>query len=141
MGRKRHLFVDTEGFVIKAFVTEANYHDGTVAAWLLPGVARLCPRLKKIWVDKAYRGIFVECAEELDIDVEVVCREPDQMGFQVQARRWVVERTFAWLSNYRRLSKDYEQWVYTSDATIYAAMTHLMVRRLARLRAKNELLE
>lgn len=141
MGRKRHVFVDTEGFVLKAFVTEANYHDGTVASWLLPGVARACPRLAKIWADKGYHGTFVASAETLDIDVEIVCREPDQIGFKVQARRWVVERTFAWLSNYRRLSKDYEQWVYTSDANIYAAMTHLMLRRLARLRAKSELLE
>ena len=141
MGRKRHRFVDTEGLVLKAFVTEANYHDGIVASWLVSGVAETCPRLAKIWADKAYRGTFVDEAEALGIDVEIVCREPDQVGFQVQARRWVVERTFAWLSNYRRLSKDYEQWIYTSDATIYATMTHLMVRRLARLRAKNELLE
>ena len=61
--------------------------------------------------------------------------DPGQKGFQVQPRRWVVERTFAWLSNYRRLSKDFEQWMQTSDAAIYAAMSHLMVRRLARLRA------
>lgn len=141
MGRKRHLLVDTEGFVLKAFVTEANYHDGIVASWLLPCVVEACPRLKKIWADKAYRGTFVECAEKLGIDVEIVCREPDQTGFQVQAQRWGVERTFAWLSNYRRFSKDYEQWVHTSDANIYAAMTHLMVRRLARLRVKNQLLE
>jgi putative transposase len=59
----------------------------------------------------------------------------DQLGFQVIPRRWVSERTFAWLGNYRRLSKDYEYWVYTSDALIYAAMVHVMVRRLARLQA------
>ena len=106
-----------------------------------PGLPDYVHASRRFGLTRLIGGIFVECAEELDIDVEVVCREPDQMGFQVQARRWVVERTFAWLSNYRRLSKDYEQWVYTSDATIYAAMTHLMVRRLARLRAKNELLE
>ncbi len=141
MGRKHHLLVDTEGLVVKAFVTEANYHDGTVASWLLDSVARACPRLAKIWADKAYRGIFVDAAKRLDIDVEIVCGQPDQVGFQVQPRRWVVERTFAWLSNYRRLSKDYEQWLVTSDATIYAAMTHLMLRRLARLRQQNALLE
>ena len=97
--------------------------------------------MAKIWADKAYRGTFVDKAKALNIDVEIVCRKPDQVGFQVQARRWVVERTFAWLSNYRRLNKDYEKWVYTSDANIYAAMTHLMLRRLARLRDKNKLLE
>ncbi len=69
------------------------------------------------------------------IDVEITTRLSDQPGFQVIPRRWVSERTFAWLGNYRRLSKDYEYWVYTSDAMIYAAMVHLMVRRLARLQA------
>jgi transposase len=141
MGRKHHLFVDTEGLVIKAFVTEANYHDGTVASWLVGSVARACPRLAKIWADKNYRGLFVDAAKLLHIDVEIVCGQPGQVGFQVQPRRWVVERTFAWLSNYRRLSKDYEQWVSTSDAMIYASMSHLMLRRLARLRSQKQLLE
>lgn len=134
-GRKRHLVVDTEGFVLKAFVTEANYQDGTVASWLVEWLAQHCPRLVKIWADRAYRGCFVDEAEAHGIDVEIVVPDPGQKGFQVQPRRWVVERTFAWLSNYRRLSKDFEQWMQTSDAAIYAAMSHLMVRRLARLRA------
>lgn len=121
--------------MLKAFVTEANYQDGTVARWLIDLVAQRYPRLKKIWADAAYRGQFVERAAQLGIDVEIVRRAEDQSGFVVLHRRWVVERTFAWLGNYRRLSKDYEYWVYTSDATIYAAMVHLMTRRLARLRA------
>ena len=121
--------------MLKAFVTEANYQDGTVARWLIDLVAQRYPRLKKIWADAAYRGQFVERAAQLGIDVEIVRRTEAQSGFVVLHRRWVVERTFAWLGNYRRLSKDYEYWVYTSDATIYAAMVHLMTRRLARLRA------
>jgi len=127
--------VDTEGFVLKAFVTEANYQDGTVASWLVEWLTRHCPRLAKIWADRAYRGRFVDEAAANGIDVEIVIPDPDQKGFQVQPRRWVVEPTFAWLSNYRRLSKDYEQWLQTSDTAIYAVMSHLMVRRLARLRA------
>ena len=134
-GRKRHLVVDTEGFVLKAFVTEAHYQDGTVASWLVEWLAQHFPRLAKIWADRAYRGRFVDEAETHGIDVEIVVPDPGQKGFQVQPRRWVVERTFAWLSNYRRLSKDFEEWMQTSDAAIYAAMSHLMVRRLARLRA------
>ena len=78
-------------------------------------------------------GTFVEQACALAIDVEITTRLSDLPGFQVIPRRWVSERTFAWLGNYRRLSKDYEYWVYTSDATIYAVMVHIMVRRLARL--------
>lgn len=116
-------------------MTEANYQDGTVASWLVAWLAKRFPRLAKIWADRAYRGRFVDEAKTYGIDVEIVVPDPGQKGFQVQPRRWVVERTFAWLSNYRRLSRDFEQWMQTSDAAIYAAMSHLMVRRLARLRA------
>ena len=129
--------MDTEGLVLKAFVTEANYQDGTVARWLIDWLAQQYPRLKKLWADAAYRGQFVERAAYHGIDVEIILRSEDQQGFEVQPRRWVVERTFAWLGNYRRLSKDYEYWLQSSDATIYAAMVHLMARRLARLRAQS----
>jgi putative transposase len=129
------VIVDTEGLVLKAFVTEANYQDGTVACWLIDWLADTYPRPKKIWADAAYRGQFVERAAARGIEVEIVLRADDQQGFEVQPRRWVAERTFGWLNHYRRLSKDYEYWLQSSDATIYAAMTHLMVRRLARLRA------
>jgi transposase len=121
--------------VLKAFVTEANHQDGTVASWLIDGVAARCPRLKKMWADTAYRGRFVEKAERLGIDVEIIQRADTQNGFEVQPRRWVVERTFGWLNHYRRLSKDYEYWLQSSDTTIYVSMIHLMVRRLVRLRS------
>lgn len=110
--------MDTEGFVLKAFVTEANYQDGTVASWLVDWLVQHCPRLATIWADRAYRGRFEEEAAAQGIDVEIVVPEPGQKGFQVQPRRWVVEPTFAWLSHYRRLSKDFEQWMQTSDAAI-----------------------
>jgi len=127
--------VDTEGLVLKAFVTEASWQDGTVASWLVDGVPHAYPRLQTIWADAAYRGRFVDRAAQFGIEVEIVLRSDDQQGFEVQPRRWVVERTFGWLNHYRRLSKDYEYWLQTSDAMIYTAMTHLMLRRLARLRA------
>lgn len=127
--------VDTQGLVLKAFVSEANYYDGTVAGWLLPGLKERFPRLKKLWADGTYAGTFVEQAQAVGIDVEITNRLSAVPGFQVIAHRWVSERTFAWLGNYRRLSKDYEYWVYTSDAMIYAAMVHVMVRRLAQLQS------
>lgn len=127
--------VDTEGLLLKAFVSEADCADGTVGVWLLPGLRERFPRLKKLWADGTYRGTFVERAADFGLEVEITTRLSDQPGFQVIPWRWVSERTFAWLGNYRRLSKDYEYWVYTSDAMIYAAMVHLMVRRLARLQA------
>jgi putative transposase len=125
--------VDTLGLVLKAFVTEANHYDGKVGTWLLPTLIRRFPRLKKLWADGTYAGEFVEQARAVGIDIEITTGLSDQPGFQVVPRRWVSERTFAWLGHYRRLSKDYEYWVYTSDAMIYAAMVHIMVRRLARL--------
>lgn len=127
--------VDTEGLLLKAFVSEAQCADGTVGVWLLAGLRDRFPRLTKLWADGTYRGPFVDQAAALNIDVEITTRLSEQLGFQVIPRRWVSERTFAWLGHYRRLSKDYEYWVYTSDAMIYAVMVHLMVRRLARLRA------
>ena len=127
--------VDTLGLVLKAFVTEAHYCDGTVGTWLLPDLVQRFPRLKKLWADHTYTGAFVEQAHAVGIDIEITTRLSEQPGFQVIPWRWVVERTFGWLGHYRRLSKDYEYWVYTSDATIYAAMVHIMVRRLARLQA------
>jgi len=127
--------VDTEGLLLKAFVSEAQCADGTVGVWLLPGLRGRFPRLTKLWADGTYRGPFVEQAAELNIEVEITTRLSERPGFQVIPRRWVSERTFAWLGHYRRLSKDYEYWVYTSDAMIYAVMVHLMVRRLARLQA------
>jgi putative transposase len=134
-GRKRHLVVDTEGFVLKAFVSEAHYYDGSVGCWLLPALKAGFPRLSKLWADGTYAGTFVEQAQALGIDVEITTRLSDSPGFQVVPHRWVSERTFAWLGNYRRLSKDYEYWVYAADAMIYAAMIHVMVRRLARLQS------
>jgi len=127
--------VDTEGWVLKALVSEAEYYDGTVGTWLLPELVRRFPRLKKLWADGTYAGTFVEQARAYGLEVEITTHLSDQPGFQVIPRRWVVERTFAWLGNYRRLSKDYEYWVYASDAMIYAAMVHIMVRRLARLQS------
>lgn len=116
-------------------MTEAHYQDRTVAQWLLRMVQDKFPRLKKIWADGGYPGEFVKQAAKQGIDVEIVKRNPDANGFEVLPRRWVVERTFAWLGHCRRLSKDYEYWMQTSDAMVYLAMTRLMARRLARLRS------
>jgi putative transposase len=127
--------VDTDGLVLKAFVSEAEYYDGAVGTWLLPELVRRFPRLKKLWADGTYAGTCVEQARAYGLEVEITTHLSDQPGFQVIPRRWVVERTFAWLGNYRRLSKDHEYWVYTSAAMIYASMVQVMGRRLARLQA------
>jgi putative transposase len=160
-GRKRHLLVDTEGLVLKAKVHSAKVPDQDGIKLLLKAARDRLPRLSQLWVDAGYQGRGKEWAEqELGLSVEVVHRTPKpttekvariwaqewakegweidwqkllpRRGFEVLPRRWVVERTFSWLSQNRRMSKDYERLCATSEAFVYAAMARIMVRRLAR---------
>ena len=139
-GRKRHLIVDTLGLVLLVVVTAANVQDRDGARALLQGLferlkkskySRWC-RLKLIWADGGYRGELIEWIKHtFGWTLEIVEKLADQVGFQVLPKRWIVERTFAWLNRQRRLSKDYERLPATSEAFIYIAMIRLMVRRLA----------
>lgn len=133
-GRKRHLLVDTLGLPISVYVTPADMHDTQGARRLLAGLKFFVPRLKKIWADAAYRGRELAdwCQAEGDWDLEVVERAPGVRGFAVLAKRCLVERTFAWLSRNRRMSKDYERKVQTSETLIEVAMIRLLVARLGR---------
>src|SRR5262249_49368200 len=133
-GRKRHLLVDTLGLPIAWYVTPADVHDTVGARKLLGGLAFFVPRLKKIWADAAYRGkeLAEWCQQQgAGWELEVVEREPGKRGFTVQPRRWVVERSFAWLSCNRRLAKDYERKVQTSETLIELAAIRLVLRRVA----------
>jgi putative transposase len=147
-GRKRHLLVDTQGLIIRAVVHPANIADRDGAKLLLAPRQGPLPRLRHIWADSAYSGKAREWVEStLGCTVEIVKhwwtgvrwvwvgpgqeRPTIPSGFHVLPRRWVVERTFAWLLMYRRLSKDYEERPETSEALIYLAMSRLMVKRLA----------
>ena len=89
------------------------------------------PRLQLVWADKAYQGAIGWLARLLNLRLELILRPQQAKGFILLPRRWVVERTFSWLGQYRRLSKDYEGLPETSEAMIYAAMINLMLRRLA----------
>ena len=133
-GRKRHLLVDTQGLVLNVVVSEANISERDMAQWLLQAVQSHLPRLTHIWADAGYRGerFLDDFQLHTAVTLEVVKRPPDQRHFQVEPKRWVVERTFAWLGNARRLAKDYELYFKSSAAMIYAAMTRLMLRQLAR---------
>jgi putative transposase len=125
--------VDTIGLILKVVVSEANVGEREGAAWLLLAMVGVFARLKLIWVDGGYSGSeFAAWVNRcMGVRLEVVERDPDKKGFQKLPRRWVVERTFAWLSNARRLSKDYEFHLQSSEAMIYAAMIRIMLRRLA----------
>ncbi len=150
-GRKRHVLVDTQGFVLKVIVHPADIHDRDGGLLLLAGnITQQFPRLRHIWVDMGYRGRFVQWVKAtLPWSVEVsrhwwqgikgVWVPKDQeppsypAGFQVLKWRWIVERTFAWLNLNRRLSKDYEFLPTTTETWIYLSMSRLMLRRLAKV--------
>lgn len=141
-GRKRHILVDTNGLVLAAKVHSAALPDRDGGMRLL-GEGQELPRLELLWADGAYTGGFREwLRRQLGWRLEVL-HHPDRQlwrygleekprGFQVLPRRWVVERTFAWLGLSRRLSKDYERLPETGEAMIYGAMSRIMLRRLAR---------
>ena len=134
-GRKRHVLVDTLGLIILVVVTAAGVGDREGLRTLLQRYfSKGLRRLRKLWVDGGYSGSELKqwvagLKKTHKIALEVVERLGD--GFQVVKRRWVVERTFAWLFNYRRHSKDYEVLTRNSEAMIQIAMIHLLVRQLA----------
>jgi putative transposase len=161
-GRKRHLLVDTEGFVLKAKVHSAKVMDYEGIKLLLERAGEQFLRLSHLWLDAGYRGkdkgkdwvektlgwsvelverprkpapkeVLMTWAEQWSKEGVKVDWEPllPPQGFQVLRRRWVVERSFAWICHNRRMSKDYERLCATSEAFVYAAMTRLMVQRLA----------
>ena len=131
-GRKRHILVDVLGLIWGLAVTEADMSDRNGGIRMLLTVRGLAPRLKLIWADGGYRGQFVEWVQNwCGWLVEIVLRSDKANGFEVLPKRWIVERTFAWLFNYRRLRYDYEYKPRNSEGMIYVAMIHIMARRLA----------
>jgi putative transposase len=134
-GRKRHLLVDTLGLIVAVVVTAAHVDDregwgALLNSYFADGVTRL----RKLWVDGGYRAEWL-CAwvwglkRTHKIDLEVV--EHSGKGFRVVPHRWVVERTFAWLLNYRRHRCDYAVLTATSEAMVRLSMIHLLLKRLA----------
>ncbi len=130
-GRKRHIVVDTMGLVLSVVVHAADVQDRDGAKLVLMRLVGRFLRLEKVWADGAYAGRLVVWARSVGgWSLELVRRPSYRNTFEVLPRRWVVERTFAWLGRYRRLSKDYEELPETTEAWVYAAMTGLMLRRL-----------
>jgi putative transposase len=130
-GRKRHILVDTLGLLLVVVVHAANISESAGARLVLAQMRGNCKKLRRIWVDGGYFGtLFGWAYLRFRLVLQAVKRPPEQKGFSVLPRRWVVERTFAWLNNHRRLSKDYERETKTAEALIQIAMMRLMLRRL-----------
>ncbi|MFO0734180.1 MAG: IS5 family transposase [Nitrospiraceae bacterium] len=130
-GRKRHILVDTEGLLIEVAVLAADIQDRDAAHEIFEVIKDEQPRLTCVWADGQYQGGLEDrVAEQYPWRLVIVRKDSGQTGFVLLPRRWTVERTFAWLSRNRRLSKDYEELNETSEAWIYAAMIHLMLHRL-----------
>ncbi|MDQ5851805.1 MAG: transposase [Chloroflexota bacterium] len=130
-GRKRQVLVDTLGNLLAVLVHSAGWSDAQGGAWLLCERTLHLTRLLLIWADQAYRGDLVDDARELlDLDLAIVERPPDARGFTLLPRRWVVERSLGWFNRNRRLSKDYEKRPEVSEALIYIASIHRMLKHL-----------
>ena len=149
-GRKRHLLVDTLGLVMGIVVHKADSQDRAGAVLLFDKVRNLFPRMQHVWTDAGYTGKLSAAVKQvMGWTLEIVkhpwsgnlwtCLEKGQpvpviekpAGFVVLKRRWVVERTFAWLGTSRRMSRDFEALPVTSENLVYQVMIRLMLRRLA----------
>jgi len=155
-GRKRHLLVDTQGFVLKAKGHAADIMDRDGVRLFVDGAATQCPRLRHVWLDAGYNGKgkgkdwiettlgwtakivqhppkprYIWLPKGVEPDWDTMMAQVPPPGFHVLPRRWIIQRTFSWLGQNRRLSKDYEQLCESEEAWIYIAMTRLMARRLA----------
>jgi len=133
--RKRHIVVDTLGLLLVVLVTSADVHDAVAALKLASPLDRTdYPRLKKIWADSKYHNYALYAHIKNNVDgsweIEIVSRPPDKKGWVKLPRRWVVERTFAWLGRYRINSKEYERLTSSSESQVYISSIQLMLKRL-----------
>ncbi len=130
-GRKRHVVVDTQGFLWSVEVHAASEHESQRAFAIVEAADQKSDRLEVVFADKAYRGeLEDELAETLDLRLEITESESDEPGFAVEPKRWIVERTFGWLGGWCRLSKEYERLTETSEAIVQLVSLQLALNRL-----------
>ena len=120
-GRKRQIITDVTGRIYGSIVHAANIHDSVASISFLTIIQNYRKRLKKILADHAYQGEFSKIVEENQVDFEVPKREEGQKGFVVEAKRWVVERSFAWLNFFRRTTLDYEHTPESAQSFVLIA--------------------
>jgi putative transposase len=139
-GRKRHIVVDTMGYLIVVLVHAANIYDGRAAPKVLSALFSVVDTIQKIWADNGYKSeeLIQWVKEQFGCVLEIVQNKKTPGTFQVVPRRWVVERTFAWLGRSRRLSKDYERKPTSSAGHVYVSSSRLMLRRICKVRALSQ---
>jgi transposase len=129
-GRKRHIAVDTIGLVLAVVITAASVQDRDAAKPPLWNLSRSCQSVRLAWADAGYSGKLATWAARLKIRLEIV-RRRDAHAFEVLPRRWVVERTLAWITAHRRCARDYERLPESHEAMVLWVMIALMTQRLA----------
>jgi putative transposase len=134
-GRKRHIAVDTIGLLLTVLITAASVQDRDAAKPLLWNLRKAFPQVKLAWADGGYAGKLVTWARtklKPKLTLQIVKRPDDLHTFQVLPRRWVVERTLAWITRHRRTVRDYERLPAHHETYVYWSMVIVMTRRLAR---------
>jgi transposase len=131
-GRKRHIVTDTGGLLVGAEVHPADVQDRDGAKLVIEAIHQLFPWLRHLFADSVYNGpsLHQTLTKFGNWTIEIVKRTADAAGFQLLPRRWVVERTLAWLNRNRRLAKDFEATIASAKAWVYIASVQLLVRRL-----------
>jgi transposase len=134
-GRKRHIITDTEGHLVGLTVHTADIQDRDGAVGVITSIRRLYPWLRHLFADGGYAGekLTAALANLGSWTIEIIKRSDTAKGFQVLPRRWVVERTLAWLGRCRRLAKDFEATIASAEAWIFIASIRLLIRRMARI--------
>jgi putative transposase len=127
-GRKKHIMVDTLGLLLGCHVTTANISDNQGSQEFVKRFYLPC--IQKVWADQAYAGVPLKLAyADQGIDLEIIKRSDTK--FKILPKRWIVERTFSWMNRYRRLSKDYESLLQTTESWCYISMMRLMIKRIS----------
>ena len=128
-GRKRHVIVDTLGNIFCVMVHAANEFDGIKGIKVWDKFISKVDTVKKVLADGGYRGQFTDHVKKLEYEIEISSRPPTERGFVPVKKRWVVERTFSWFNFFRRLDKDHEKTVKSSETMIYIAQIQILLNR------------
>jgi len=129
-GRKRHIAVDTQGLLWGLVVHAAGDHETQWALQMLTPVASRLGRVETVFADQAYQGLEEKIEDELDWKLQVVESEEDESGFSVDPKRWIVERTYGWFGGWRRLDREYERSLSSSETMVHFAMLRIALNRL-----------